>query len=199
MDKSRKNFWDIFFKSVRVASIPPVSVAALMLVLFFAKRETFSSVWQLIAAVTLLAVLPVMSYPFAHFTPRLREQGRAAQRKTAFIFSLAGYSGAFIYGVFARVSAELMMIFATYLFSAALLALFNKLTPLRASGHACSITGPVVLTGCFFGWLWLAVGAACYALIFFSSLKLKRHTPAEFITGTLICLTAFSAAWMIYM
>ena len=73
----------------------------------------------------------------------------------------------------------------------------NKVFKVRISGHACSVSGPLVYAGYFLG-VWAVVGAACWGVILWASLVMKRHTLKEFIFGTLTCLFSFTVGWLIF-
>ena len=79
----------------------------------------------------------------------------------------------------------------TYLISGLLIALFNKVLKIRASGHACGVAGPVALLGCTMGW-YAVFGLPLIAIVFAASLKMKRHTFSELVIGSLIAV--FSVA-----
>ena len=61
------------------------------------------------------------------------------------VTSLIGYSAAFIWAIFTDVKDSLLLICSTYFFSVVLLSISNKVIHFRASGHACSFAGPLVL------------------------------------------------------
>ena len=63
---------------------------------------------------------------------------------------LIGYSAAFTWAIFTDVKDSLLLICSTYFFSVVLLSISNKVIHFRASGHACSFAGPLVLLVHFF-------------------------------------------------
>jgi hypothetical protein len=91
-----------------------------------------------------------------------------------------------------------MHIYAGYLFSVVIILVSNKVFKVRVSGHACSVSGPLVFSGYFLGSWGIAVGAVCWVAILWASLVMKRHTVKEFLLGTLTCLVAFTAGWLIF-
>ena len=182
---------DIFAKIIRAITVPPILVLFLLLMLFFAKDTIFKDVPQLLISILFLMLVPVAAYPLAAVIPKYKQIGREGQRNLAFILSLVGYIAAVVYGLVADVSQGLMFIYLSYFFSVAMLILFNKVILLRASGHACSITGPLIAMVYFIGWTCVLPCAALFALIIWASLTLKRHTTKELITGGGCAVIAF--------
>ena len=180
-----------FIKIIRVITVPPVLVLLLLIILFVSKDTIFTDVTELIVSIIFLMLLPVAAYPLALVIPKYKEKGREGQRKLAFILSLVGYISALVYGLVAHVSQGLLLIFVTYVISVAILIVLNKIIMILASGHACSITGPLILTVYFIGWKCVLPCLALFALIIWASLTLKRHTPRELITGGGSAVIAF--------
>ena len=86
---------------------------------------------------------------------------------------------------------NLLYISVTYLLSVFLLTAVNKLTPLHASGHGCSLCGSVFLPCLFLGGVAFIPGAIFFAAALWASVYLKRHTVREFLLGA--CCSALSA------
>ncbi len=180
-----------FAKGVRVLSIPPVLIGALIAILWFGAASVFPNPSSLILSYVFLALVPLLAYPVAALIPRLRRGGRKVQRETAFVFSFFGYLGAVLYGLIAKVGRNLMLLYLTYFVSILFLLFFNKVVGLRASGHACAVTGPLVFPVYFVGWQWLLPCLLVLGLVFFSSLLLKRHTWKELAVGSASALMGF--------
>lgn len=178
-------------KAVRVISIPPVMICGLLLILFFARRGLFGGTEQLLWSLLFLMVIPVLAYPVSYVIPSLREKGREGQRSLAFLFTLAGYTGGAAYAFASGVGDGLLLIFLTYFLSVLILILLQKGFHQRASGHACSMTGPLILLSYFIGWWCVLPCAAVFAVIIWASLKLRRHTPKELILGSLTAAVSF--------
>ena len=179
---------------IRIISIPPLMVTYLLTLLYFFHKGVFANEGEFIAALCFLAIIPALAYPVAAIVPALRRGGRPTQRKAAFVFSVIGYIGGFIYGVAAKVSKPVLTIFAAYLISLLMLVLFNKVIKIRASGHACSVTSPIFFATYYLGLGALLPAAALYAAIFWASLVTKRHTAREFLLGTVVCVVSASIA-----
>ena len=183
-----------FAMFIRVISIPPLMVTYLLALLFFFREGVFASTGEFIAALTFLAIIPALAYPVAAVVPKLRAGGRPMQRKAAFVASVIGYIGGFIYGVVTHISKPVLTILSAYLISLLMLVLFNKVIKIRASGHACSVTSPIFFATYYFGFAAFVPAAALYAAIFWASLVTKRHTVREFLLGTVVCVVSATIA-----
>ena len=75
---------------IRVISVPPLMVAYLLALLYFFRDGVFANTGEFIASLVFLAIIPALAYPAAAVVPSLRKGGRPMQRKTAFVFSVAG-------------------------------------------------------------------------------------------------------------
>ena len=183
---------------IRIISVPPVMVGILLVLLFTLREDVMTTPAEFIVSLTGLTILPVLAYPVSAVIPALRRKGREGERSLAMYFSTVGYVGVFVYGLIAHVGTGLMHIYAGYLFSVVIILLGNKVFKVRISGHACSVSGPLVYSGYFLGVWGMIVGAVCWVAILWASLVMKRHTLREFIFGTLTCLFSFTAAWLIF-
>ena len=137
-------------KLIRILTIPPVMVTVLFLILYYNKRELFSGASELAVMIVLLGLFPVLAYPIQSIIPKWRNGGRECQRKLAFIMSIIGYTAAFAWFFFYKAGQEILLICSTYFLSVVILAVCNLLH-FKASGHACSVTGPFVLLLYFMG------------------------------------------------
>ncbi len=179
-------------KFIRVVTIPPVMVAVLIVLLSVFRPDVITSLSQSLWSIFFLSVVPTIAYPLSVMIPSVRAKGRAGQRSLAMYLSVAGYLGGCIYGTVAEVGKYLAMIFATYMISVILLLTLNKACRIKASGHACSLTGPIALMCYFLGAWWIAVGIVLYAVILWASVKMGRHTIKEFLWGSASCLVAWA-------
>ena len=141
--------------------------------------------------IALLGLVPALAYVLSGLIPKVKEQGREGQRKLAFITNLAGYSIALLWAILTNVRKELLLICLTYFFSVVILTICNKGFHFRASGHASSFTGPLILMSYFLGWKVIIPSLLIAALITWSSLYLKRHTIKELAGGMLVNILAF--------
>ena len=178
-------------KAVRVITIPPVLVFALLTLLLGNFNEFYRDFGDYFAAVTFLMIIPTLAYPTQMINPVWRSQGRAYQRKLAFIFSVAGYSMGLAIAMLNQTMPKLLTIYVGYLTSVIFLTVFNKGLKIHASGHAAGITGPLLYLAVFSNILMVPVAAILYVAIIWSSLKMKRHTASEFLLGTICSAAAF--------
>ncbi|NLT57580.1 MAG: hypothetical protein GXX99_01290 [Clostridiales bacterium] len=192
----KKTVGDILAKLVRVATIPPLMVLALLLIAYGAIEGVYRSPQELLISILCLMFIPILAYPLAELIPRYKVRGREGQRNLAFIMSAVGYTGAVLWGWRARISNLLMQIHLTYFLSVCALLVFNKALRLRASGHACSIAGPLIFFAYMFGGLSLIPCALLFAAIAWASLHMKRHTPGELALGSACAGMAFCLSFL---
>lgn len=185
-------------KIIRVITIPPVMVFILLMVLFAFKSNYYKGVGELILSIVFLMIVPILAYPISYVFIKDKSTLRENQRKLAFVLSLVGYGLALIYGIVFKSSDELLLVYTTYFLSVILLTCFNKVIKLRASGHACSIVGPLVIIVYFIGYIYLIPSIILLALVVWSSLYLKRHTLKELLFGSLCSILAFIFSLIIF-
>ncbi len=187
----------ILAKAVRVVTIPPV-MALLLLVLVknLSIITVFKSFNDFALSVLFLAIVPFAAYPVSYAISDIHQKGREGQRDLAFLFNLAGYTLALGYGALGNVTESLMLIYSTYFLSALVLTVFNKVLKIRASGHACCVSGPIVMLIYFVGPVCILPCAIVYTLVVWASVKLERHTAKELFYGAFcaaisFCISAF--------
>ncbi len=195
---SAKPFYLKLAHAVRIISVPPVMVGILIVLLFTLRDDVFATTAEMVISALGLTVLPILAYPVSAMIPKIRAKGREGQRSLAMYFSTVGYVAVFIYGLIAGVGTGLMHIYAGYLFSVVIILVSNKVFKVRVSGHACSVSGPLVYSGYFLGIWGIVVGVVCWGVILWASLAMKRHTFKEFLLGTLTCLVSFTIGWLIF-
>jgi len=143
----------------------------------------------------LLALVPVSAYLLKYAIPSIKEQGRDGERKLAFIMAVAGYFAGVMVTIIFHGPWAVFVLFATYFISGFTLLLVNRFAHFKASGHACGLAGPITfLIFLLGGNTWFA--ALLIPSVFWARLKLKRHTMAELIIGSLIGI--IPAILMIY-
>ena len=172
-------------KIIRIVTIPPVMVGSVLLLLTLYRPDVISHLSQCLMAMLCLAVIPVLAYPLSYILPTLKAKGREGQRNLAFVLSALGYTGGVVYAQMAGVSNSLKVIFWTYFLSIILLSILNRWVKVRASGHACSIAGPIGLVCYFLPPVWIVVSLLMYVAIFWASVHMGRHTVKEFILGSI--------------
>lgn len=190
---------NIFAKIIRIISVPPIMITFLLVILNTTRPDIFRNNTEVLLSIILLGAVPVLAYPFQFLSSSLKEMGRPMQRKLAFIFSIIGYSLALLWAFIIHASDELLMICSTYFISVIILTFFNKVLQKRASGHACSVTGPLVFLIYLVDWKLIFPCLIIAILIFWSSLYLQRHTKTDLFYGVLSNLLAFALSFIIIM
>ena len=194
--KKKASFPATLCKIIRILTIPALLACLLALVLFFEKREIAWYHFFLLALFD--GIIPALSYPVCFLVPKLREKGRDAERKAAFVFSIAGYTGGVIWALLSRAPRVLMTAYLSYFCSVLLLTFVNKVVKLKASGHACGIAGPLVLLAALCGPWYIPLCVCIAAAVVFSSLYLKRHAPKELLFGALCSIVPTVLLWLLY-
>lgn len=178
-------------KVFRIATVPPILVSTLLLLLYFSDRGIINTVPELLLGIIFLALIPAAAYPLSSLLPQLKALGRNGQRRLAFVTSIAGYVLGVVYASTSDISIEYKTLFVTYLASVIILTFFNKIIKVRASGHACGSFGPMLPAIYFLGWPWLFPCAALCAGVVWSSLRLGRHTKRDLFFGAICSPLAF--------
>lgn len=178
-------------KVIRVLSVPPIMVSVFILILPFHKKYIFTHVSQIIIMILLLGIISALAYVLSDMIPAIKIKGREGQRKLAFITTLIGYTVSLLWAVITSVNNDLMLICLMYFTSVLLLTICNKGLHFRASGHASSFTGPLILTIYFMGWKVIIPALFIAILIVWSSVYLKRHTLKELAGGMIVSVFAF--------
>ena len=179
---------------IRIVTVPPVMVIALLLILYFYLPQPFGTLPELLTAIALLGLVPLLAYPLQPVFPHYRQRGREGRRELAFVLTGVGYTIAFLWALPAGTSPAVRTVCAGYCFSALLLTLCNKVLHRRASGHACSAVGPLLFLIYYFGWWLLLPSVVIAALIAWASVTLRRHTPIDLLWGTLCSMFGFAIA-----
>lgn len=187
---NRKEKWA---KGIRVLTLAPLMAAETLVLLRFLRPELFRGGWDLAVPLIFLTVLPLLAYPLQYCIPPLRAKGREMQRRMAIVLAVLGYLGGGVWAIVAHVAPWLQVLMLTYLISGVLIAIFNRLLHIRASGHACGVSGPVLyLVGLLGGRaLW---GLLLMPLLWWASRVLKRHTGAQLIWGSVLSAAALVLA-----
>lgn len=191
-EKSRKGAAYVLAKLVRIITVPPLMALALLVILRFFSEEKVYSGCDFLLSVVFFVILPLLAYLVSYISPKIRKKGREGQRNLAFAFNILGYTCALVYAALANVSDALMLIYLTYFLSVVILTVFNKALHIRASGHACSIFGPLVLLVYFMGVKFAIPCIIVFALVCFASLQIGRHSLKELILGALSSVIAFA-------
>ena len=179
---------------------PPIFAVAFLLVIYVVDPAWVGSIRQLLVGILTLGVLPILGYPLQKYIPHFRDKGREGQRSLAMIFCFVGYLLGTLIAVFTGAPEPLLMLYLCNLSCGIGMLIFNKLFHLKASGHACGITGPVFAL-CMYFHLYVPalIGALLTVLVFASSVKTKEHTAPQLLGGTAIaavCITTLTAIFL---
>ena len=189
---------DSLARAIRVVTVPPLMVAVILALLFFTREELFRSPSELLYSTLFLALIPGLAYPLSYMIPKIRAKGRAGQRSLAMYLSAVGYLGVVIYGIAASCTEGLRVIHLTYLLSVILLLILNKVIHLRASGHACSVSGPILLLCIYIGAAGAVTGILLWAVILWASIRMRHHTMREYLIGSAVPILAYVISAMLY-
>lgn len=184
-------------KITRIITVPPIMILGLIIILSSLRKDIFQNTTQIIISILFLGIVPILAYPLQPILPKFKDKGREGQRELAFILNIAGYILAVIIGYFMGVGSNLQFIYNTYLISVILLTIINKGFHIRASGHACSATGPLLFLVYLFGFKAIVPCIIVGALTIWASLTLKRHTKKDITMGIITCIFAFGFAWLL--
>ena len=196
--KEKNQVSAVIAKIIRVLSIPPLLIGMLLVALYLYPSDVIPTLGTLMFSLLFLSGIPTLSYLVWALVPSFRKEGRKSQRKLAFVFSILGYLGGVIYALAADVSRGLTVIFFTYFVSVIILTLINKLTIFRASGHGCGVTGPLLLPAYFMNPFWILPSLVALAVVYLSSLSLKRHTLKELVAGSSAAVIAFAFCVVVF-
>lgn len=185
---------EIVARIMRILTVPPIMALILVSVLAGSRPDILTTQSELAALVLLLAVIPALAYLWQKWRDGRVE--REKQRDIAFVFTAVGYSTAFFGAVASHRNRKLVMICMTYFLSVSLLTVCNKWLHIRASGHACGATSPLLLLVWLTGWKALLPCMLVVGGVAWSSLYLKRHTLRELAAGGAVCIISlvFSAS-----
>lgn len=181
-------------KIMRILTLPPL-VALLTAALLYLGAGM--SRGEFLAAALFLFLVPLLAYPLWELFPN-GEERRSGQRSYALYCSVAGYAAGFLWSLTGVHSAEVRVLFASYVLSVVVLIVLSKVAGFKVSGHACSSTAPLVLLTWKLGPLIIPLGLAILFAVYYSSLRLKRHTLAQLLAGSSVSLLAAAGSIMLY-
>ena len=173
-------------KIMRILTLPPL-VAILTAGLLWAGAGMSRA--EFVAAVLLLGLVPLLAYPLWELFPN-GEDRRSGQRTYALYCSTVGYAVGFAWSIAAPHSLEVRVLFSSYIISVVILTLCSKLLRFKISGHACSSTAPLVLTVWRLGLIVAPLGLLILFAVYYSSLRLGRHSLGQLLAGSSVSLAA---------
>lgn len=178
-------------KIIRVITVAPIMALTILTSLFLVMPEQFGGFQNYVMSVIWLTVLPLIGYPLQPYLPHFKTKGREGQRTLAIIMAVSGYICSIIYALIFNVPKMIWIIYLLYFLSGIGIMFFNKVLKIRASGHACGVIGPAIIASYYLGKIVIAFSAFIAAVVFWSSLKMKRHTKSQLFWGSLIPLGMF--------
>lgn len=180
-------------KTIRTLTVAPIMALVMLLSLYLKDYGLFGDFVNFIMLILFLTIFPLLAYPLQPFIKQYKDKGREGQRTLAMVFAVAGYIGGCLFSLILNAPKSVWVIYISYLISGTLIILFNKLFRLKASGHACGVTGPFVIL-LYFGQIIGYLGIPILAVVWLASLKMKRHTIWQLIGGTIIPIVALGIA-----
>lgn len=170
--------------------------AILCTLLLCAMPDAFKNGLHYFLTIVFLVLLPISAYPISMIIPILRRGGRRSQRTLSIVFSVVGYALGAAFAFFADGTDIEKTLFLTYLLSGAFTAICSFAFKFKASGHACGVSGPIAMLVHYLGAPYM-LGILLLIAVFFSSLKLERHTLAQLVGGSVIPILSMYAALLI--
>jgi hypothetical protein len=195
LDMDKQKVLEKIAKAVRIITVAPIMAAILIAVLYWQVPD-FRNPYVLGISVLFLVAFPLLAYPLQPLIPGFKNKGREGQRNLAMLFAVIGYVVIVLIAVFINPSSVAWTIYLTYLLSAVLIALLNKVIHLKASGHACGVAGPVLALIWFVG-INALYGLVFLGLVYWASIKTKRHKFVELLAGTIVPGCALAASILI--
>lgn len=189
---------DKFYLFLRKITIPPVFAIVFLLVTYFLQPALIGRPLNLILGLFFLGVLPVLGYPLQKYIPYFKDKGRDGQRHLAMIFSSAGYLLGTLSAFLTKAPSSLYAIYMEYLFCGIVILVVNKVFHLKASGHSCGISGPVLLFLYFKMYLPAIIGTIFIIPIIVSSIRTKRHTGKQLLGGIVIAFCCMVTVGLIF-
>lgn len=172
---------EVTAKIIRTVTVPPVIAFAMLTYFYFCTEGIFSSPAEYCLSVFFICVLPALAYP-VQFMVKNKFPGRDGQRTLAMVFSVAGYVLGAVSAFAMGSSHMLKLIYLGYLLSGAIILILSKGAKFKISGHAVGSAGPIAILLGFGQWVWV-FGLPVILSVFYSSLRIKRHTKAQIICG----------------
>lgn len=189
---------DKFYLFIRKITIPSVFAIVFLLVTYFLQTALIGSPLNLILGIFFLGILPMLGYPLQKYIPYFKDKGRDGQRYLAMIFSAAGYLLGILSAFLTNAPSALLAVYTEYLLCGIAILVVNKLFHLKASGHSCGISGPVLLFLYFKMYLSAIIGTIFIIPVIVSSIKTKRHTAKQLFGGIAIAFCCMVIVSLIF-
>jgi membrane-associated phospholipid phosphatase len=170
---------------ISIITVVPIVAAGVVTAIYLADTGVFHNRCWYLFSLVFLTLIPISAYALKAVLPAYKNKGRSGERKLAFIFGTASFVLGTAFCFIFQAPVGVRIIFLSYLISSVLLSISNTVIGLKSSGHACGVSGPFLLLVFFLGFkLWWAF--LLLLAIFWSRLKMGRHTIKELLSGALI-------------
>ncbi len=188
-------------KIIRIITIAPIMALLLITLLLILRPEAYNGLYMYFVCFACLCVIPSLSYPIEkkwHWCGKFHPDfdGRKSSRRLAIYFSLFGYAVLTLISFLTHQPRLLNVLCLTYLFSGFLIFLFSVVIKYDASGHACGFIGPVAFLSYNVNWYFLFL-LPLFLVIFWSSLKLNRHSVEQVLLGGIFPVVSMIIALLI--
>ena len=185
-------------KFISILTVAPLVALFLLTAIYLYDSSVFVNIKWYLFSIFFLTLVPISAYGIKNAIPSIKKQGRNGERKLAFIMCVVGYILGAVLSFVLNAPLGVKIIFLGYLISGVLLAFINSVIKLKASGHACGISGPCILSLFFFG---LKSWYMPFLLIpvFWARLNMGRHTVKELVFGTLTGIVSTCIAIFIFI
>lgn len=181
---------------ISVITVVPIVAFGVVTALYIAEKGIFSTYWYLFSLL-FLSLIPISAYGLKNVFPAYKNSGRSGERKLAFIFGTTSFTLGAVFCFIFKAPDVVKIIFLAYMISSILLSISNAVIKLKASGHACGVSGPLLLIVFFLGYkLWYVF--LLLPVVFWARLKMERHTAKELLWGTLIGLLSTAPVIFIF-
>jgi hypothetical protein len=179
-----------------VITVVPIVAFGVVTALYIADKGIFSTYWYLFSLL-FLSLIPISAYGLKNVFPAYKNSGRSGERKLAFIFGTISFTLGTVFCFIFKAPDVVKTIFLAYMISSILLSISNAVIKLKSSGHACGVSGPLLLIVFFLGYkLWYVF--LLLPVVFWARLKMERHTAKELLWGTLIGLLSTAPVIFIF-
>ena len=185
-------------KIIRVITVTPVVTIGMLLTLFVLRPKIFPNMFYLVLTFFFLSVMTLIAYPLQKILPGWKEKGRDGQRMFALYLGTVGYLLGFMVNLIIPSTKGLDVIYGIYALSVVILFVFNKLIKIKASGHIGGLTCIMLLFVYFVLYIPAFIVGLIMVPVIVSSIRMKRHTPKEFLCGAICAVVAMGVIIMVY-
>jgi hypothetical protein len=156
-----------------VFDVPIVAMFSYLMFYLFKVHDLSS----FLISILFMSVIPLLAWTHLLKHPK----DFKGERKLSFVIDILSYSIGFVILLIMKKRNIYSALALSYLLNAAALAIINK-AGYKASGHGAGIGGPATALTFAFGWS----GAISFLFLLpvgYAKVKLKDHTPLQFIIG----------------